>query len=247
MDWFYHAPGEGRAGPFSADELRRRYRERRIQRDTLVWREGLPEWQALERVADELDLFSVTPDTSLPPPLPAAPRLAMAPAMAAGGMPAGPGRSGARAQPAPRRMNGCLVAFIVLAVVSLPLLGIVGAIAVPAYQDYVLRAKLAAWLEPRAVTLRMGLQQARQASGRCPEQAQDVGLDAAEGLRLGELEDGRCAFEITVQGVDPKVDGRTLLYIAPPAPGGAWDCTGGDLPSSYRAAACRASASDVTP
>jgi type IV pilus assembly protein PilA len=242
LNWFYHAPGEGRIGPLSADELRRRYKERRIQRDTLVWREGLPEWQPLERVADEVDLFSVTPDASLPPPLPAAMPMAVAPAMA--GVPArGPGHL----QPERKRMNGCLIALIVVAALAIPTLGILAAIALPAYNDYVGRSKVAAYVEPRAAALRLGTERARSILGRCPEEPLEAGLegDAAQGVRTGILDDGRCAFEITVMGVDPKVDGKTVLHVAPASAGGDWDCTGGDLPRIYRSAACRGTEPDT--
>lgn len=244
MTWFYHAPGEGRIGPLSADEIRARYRDRRIQRDTLVWREGLREWQPLERVADEVDLFSVTPDTSRPPPLPAAMPGPMTPVAAAA---EGYGHPGARvARPEPKRMNGCLIALIVAAVVSIPMIGILAAIALPAYHDYTVRAKVAAYLQPRATALRIGTEQARAGLGRCPVEPLEAGMEgeAANGVRVGQLDDGRCAFEITVLGVDPKLDGKTILHVAPPAAGGDWDCTGGDLPAKYRMAACRASTAE---
>lgn len=240
MDWYYHAPGEGRIGPLSADELRKRYAERRIQRDTLVWREGMAEWQPLERIADEIDLFSVTPDTSRPPPLPAAMPSPMTPAAATA---RGYGHAGHRvARPEPRRMNGCLIALIIGAVLAIPLFGILAAIALPAYQDYTLRTQVAAYLQPRTDALRTGTEQAIARLGHCPQEPSEAGLGDgyAEGVRVGELDDGRCAFEITLRGVHQKVDGRTILHAAPSA-GGGWDCTGGDLPRLYRTAACRAS------
>ncbi len=239
MDWFYHAPGEGRIGPLSADELRKRYAERRIQRDTLVWREGMAEWQPLERVADQVDLFSVTPDSSRPPPLPAAMPGPMAPVAGAARH---YGHAGTRAsRPEPRRMNGCLIALIIGAVLAIPLFGILAAIALPAYQDYTLRTKVAIYLQPRTNTLRAGTEQAMARLGRCPQAPAEAGLEGAdaEGVRVGELDDGRCAFEITLRGVHQKVDGRTILHAAPSA-GAGWDCTGGDLPRLYRTAACRA-------
>ncbi|HEU0305393.1 MAG TPA: DUF4339 domain-containing protein, partial [Lysobacter sp.] len=70
IDWYYHDPAEGRVGPLSAEDLCHRYRERRIQRDTLVWHHGLREWQSLERVAPDLGLASLDVDASRPPPLP---------------------------------------------------------------------------------------------------------------------------------------------------------------------------------
>ena len=44
-DGYYHAPGQGRVGPLSADEMRARFRDRRITRDMLAWHDGLREWQ----------------------------------------------------------------------------------------------------------------------------------------------------------------------------------------------------------
>jgi type IV pilus assembly protein PilA len=133
-DWYYHAPGQGRVGPLSADEMRTCYRERRIARDTLAWHEGLREWQPLERLIEELGLSGVQPDASLPPPVP--PRPAAATASHAGPM------RGTVAPPSSRR-TGCIIAAIVIGVFGLFVLGIVAAIAVPAYQDYVKRAKAA--------------------------------------------------------------------------------------------------------
>lgn len=247
MDWFYHAPGEGRVGPLSAADLRNRYRDRRIQRDTLVWREGLREWQPLDRVADEIELHTVAQDSSLPPPLPASLPMAMAPAMAMAGS-AGPAHLRPRAAaPAPRRMHGCLIGLIVGAVLAVPLIGILAAIALPEYQKYTVRAKANAFLQPRIVALRMGTLHARSALGRCPEDLVEAGLEDAEtarGVRVGTLDDGRCAFEITLVDVDPKVDGRSLLHVAPAAAGGDWDCTGGDLPAPYRPAPCRGTSTE---
>jgi type IV pilus assembly protein PilA len=249
LNWFYHAPGEGRIGPLSADELRRRYKERRIQRDTLVWREGLQEWQPLERVGDEIDLFSVTPDASMPPPLPAAMPMSMAPAAVGHGV-RGPtpmyGAGAARMQPAPKRMSGCLIALIVAAVLAIPTVGILAAIALPSYDTYVKRSKVAGHVEPRAAALREGTARALATLDRCPAEPLEAGLDAAAatGVRVGEV-DGRCAFEISLAGVDPAVDGKTILYVAPAGTDDAWDCTGGDLPRAFRSAACRGTAPDT--
>lgn len=251
MDWFYHAPGQGRVGPLSADELRARYRDRRLQRDTLVWRDGLPEWQPLERLMDELGLRDVVQDTRLPPPLPAVMPIAMAPLGAAAAGPSarpGPSRPGARNAPAPQRMHGCLIALLVAAGLSVPMIAILAAIALPEYQKYTVRAKVAAALEPRGTALRLGIERGRSVLGRCPEDAGEAGVmdeTAARGLRVGTLDDGRCAFEITLAGVDPQVDGRTVMHVAPSAPGGDWDCTGGDLPAPFRPAACRGTAPET--
>lgn len=133
-DWYYHAPGQGRVGPLSAEEMRKCFRERRIARDTLAWHEGLREWQPVERLIEELGLSGVQPDASLPPPVPSRPAAATA-------SHAGPMRSVA-APPSSNR-TGCIIVAIVIGVLGLFVLGILAAIALPAYQDYVKRAKAA--------------------------------------------------------------------------------------------------------
>ena len=132
-DWYYHEPGQGRVGPLSADEMRQRYRQRRIARDTLAWHEGLREWQPVERLIEELGLSGVQPDASLPPPVPSRPAAATA-------SHAGPMRAAA---PPPTNRTGCVIIAIVLGVVGLFLVGILAAVALPAYQQYVERSKAA--------------------------------------------------------------------------------------------------------
>jgi hypothetical protein len=51
IDWYYHAPDTGRVGPLSAAKLCKRFQERRIQREALLWHHDLREWQPLERTA----------------------------------------------------------------------------------------------------------------------------------------------------------------------------------------------------
>jgi len=238
LDWYYHDPAQGRVGPLSAEELRNRSRDRRIQIDTLVWRDGMREWQPLERMSEELDLLSVKPDTRLPPPLPPGAPVAMTPAYAAA--PArGPAGHAHSAPPAKRGMSGCLIALVVVGALAVPTVGILAAIALPAYQEYTIRAKVSAAADVRAATITPRIEAAQERLGRCPDDAREAGIDAADGVDFGEVDSGRCAFRITLQGVHPKVDGKTVVYAAPANAGQPWDCTGGDLPDRYRRLQCR--------
>ena len=45
MDWYY-AKGEARSGPVGDDEFQRLVRQGVITSDTLIWRDGMPGWQA---------------------------------------------------------------------------------------------------------------------------------------------------------------------------------------------------------
>jgi uncharacterized RDD family membrane protein YckC len=54
--WYYADAQRQRQGPFSPEELAGQFRNGRIALDTLVWREGLSEWQRLHDFIDELNL-----------------------------------------------------------------------------------------------------------------------------------------------------------------------------------------------
>lgn len=251
MDWFYHDPGQGRVGPLSADELRTRFRERRIERDTLVWREGMREWQPLDRVADELDLLSVKQDASRPPPLPpGAPAAAVrAPAYAASPAygSAAPGAGRARPAQERKRMSGCLIALIVVAVLAVPMIAILAAIALPAYNDYVVRSKVVAQVDARAAAIQAGVAWGHARLGRCPADAQEAGLSDVANVEFGTVDGGACAFRITLQGVNAKVDGSTVDFVSQSATDDRWDCTGGNLPARYRSTRCRPDSGASTP
>ena len=57
MTQWYYADAEGvRQGPVEAEALLAQYAAGAVQRQTLVWREGLADWQPLASVAGELGL-----------------------------------------------------------------------------------------------------------------------------------------------------------------------------------------------
>ncbi|QNP39637.1 GYF domain-containing protein [Lysobacter solisilvae (ex Woo and Kim 2020)] len=228
--WFYADDQRNRVGPMSADELREHYRQRRLRRDSLVWSEGMVQWLPLERLALELDIDSVTPDATLPPPVPT-------------GIGAAPPAN--RAPPRKQGMSGCLIALIVCAVVAVPMIAILAAIAIPAYNDYTQKAKVAeaiAMVAPvKAAIAEHGVRE-----GRCPDNdsadlapllAQLAQSPRIAATRVGTLEGGHCAFEITLRGIGAQ-DGKTLLFEADDDVS-RWDCSGGDLPDRVRPAQCR--------
>ena len=62
----YFAVLDGKqVGPLSDVELIRLMQNAQISKDTLIWRPGLSQWQALQNVPDALRLLAL-----LPPPLP---------------------------------------------------------------------------------------------------------------------------------------------------------------------------------
>lgn len=156
-------------------------------------------------------------------------------------------------QPPPKKMSGCAIAAIigaVLAVVSIPVIAILAAIALPAYQQYVVRSQLMQ-AQVRAEALRSDIDRHREANGACPDNAA-LGLDANEthaldasgtrhaDMRLGETESGHCAITLAFRGTVGRADGTTLVLESSD---GGWTCTGGTLPNELRSPRCRTGAS----
>lgn len=163
MDSWYYAAADGqRHGPLPAHELAALARAGSVGPQTLAWREGLAGWTPLSAVAGELGL------PPAPPPMPAGAAL---PAAAS----------------APPRRSGCLLAVIlgVAALVLLAILGVLTAIALPAYQDYTLRAKTAAAIaEARAHQTAVVTFIAEHQ--RCPGN-DDAGFSSAESYASSQL------------------------------------------------------------
>ncbi|QWP77177.1 DUF4339 domain-containing protein [Lysobacter sp. K5869] len=305
-NWFYHDPSQGRVGPIDAAAMREHFHAGRIHRDTLVWREGLREWQPLQRLESELGLGAT------PPPLPpgmAAAAAATTPQPAATPAPSAQGRADftaaldaadtPRAQPAaaapspqesaapaatnasatapaaanaatdtlsvsaapsssqthahrsvspadyapahvrrqaappPKRgLSGCAIALIVLAVLAIPMLGILAAIALPAYQDYTHRAKLTNALFA-GNDYKMQVAQYYAAHESCPTNASEGFHPAADyaGPQVASVEFGRikgggeCAIQLELRGFNrEQLDGHKVWLTFDPATS-AWACS----------------------
>lgn len=66
-DWYYADAQRQRQGPLAADEMARRFHDGRLRLDTLVWREGLDEWQPLRDFTIELELHRAPPENHYAP------------------------------------------------------------------------------------------------------------------------------------------------------------------------------------
>ena len=62
MEQYYYTDGKERYGPFTMEQLR----AKNITLDTLVWKEGMPDWVAAKNVSDLEALFQ-TADLTQPP------------------------------------------------------------------------------------------------------------------------------------------------------------------------------------
>lgn len=211
--WYYADRNREQHGPVTADELVTHYRFGRIALGDLVWREGLPQWQPLRDFADELGLDPAPVEAApAPPPVPpAAPPLA---------------------QPSPPRtpvpparkpgMSGGKIALIVAAVMVVPCIGIAGilaAIALPAYNDYTVRAKIVQ-ANAEVQALKADVQMFRLDQGRCPANGEgDFGTPESYAgtyvtrATIGEFDDGTCGFELELGNTgNAQIDGRKLWW-----------------------------------
>lgn len=55
-NWYYADAERQRQGPLTAEELTQRFHQGRLRLDTLVWRDGLADWQPLRAFTEELAL-----------------------------------------------------------------------------------------------------------------------------------------------------------------------------------------------
>lgn len=211
--WYYADRNREQHGPVTADELVTHYRFGRIALGDLVWREGLPQWGPLRDFADELGLDPAPVEAApAPPPVPpAAPPLAQ---------PSPP-----RTPVAPARkpgMSGGKIALIVAAVMVVPCIGIAGilaAIALPAYNDYTVRAKIVQ-ANAEVQALKADVQMYRLDQGRCPANGEgDFGTPESYAgsyvtrATIGEFDDGTCGLELELDNTgNAQIDGRKLWW-----------------------------------
>lgn len=123
------------------------------------------------------------------------------------------------------------------------IIGILAAVAIPAYQDYTIRTKVSE-----------GLSLASGAKATVSEARLSIGnwlsaTNASYGLALSPSISGNNVDSVAVgaSGIltitytkDAAIAGSTIILTPSVSAGGVkWSCTGGDVPSKYRPANCR--------
>ncbi|WP_115050840.1 pilin [Xanthomonas arboricola] len=227
--WYYAEGNRHRHGPVDGEALLALYRDRVIALDTLVWRERFARWVPLSACADELGppVSTDVRAAALPPPLPPGPPAAAHHAPASSPAPS--------VQFQPGNGPGWPLALVLGAVVGMfvlvAMIGILAAIALPAYQDYTARAKVA-----RAVTALAPLKPqiagflARQ--GRCPVNG-DAGFLAPEryadqvlaSVQIGRFDTTECGVEALLHAPGmTRIDGKAL-WLDFDADAGTWQCS----------------------
>ncbi len=211
-DWYYADSSNQQQGPVEAAALAGLFRSGSVNAATLVWREGLAAWVPLQQVAAQLGLIIVGAAT-----------------------PVAQATSAARiVKPTGGKTSAWVIVAIVLGC-SVPFLGILAAIALPAYQDYVMRAKVA-----EAVVLASGLKVAvaefYQSENHCPRNG-DSGFEAADtyatqtvaSIAFAASRSGACDMRLTLRGATA-LQGKYLQFSMDRD--GRWR-TSSDLPPRY--------------
>jgi type IV pilus assembly protein PilA len=125
--------------------------------------------------------------------------------------------------------------------IVIAILGILMAIAIPAYQDYTVRAKISEGMNIAAAA-KLAVAETRQTIGAMPTSNAQVGLPAAitgnnvSGLAIGA--DGTIA--ITYSN-DTNIAGSTIFLVPTLGTNGAmtWTCTTGTVLPRFRPSNCR--------
>ena len=121
------------------------------------------------------------------------------------------------------------------------IIGILAAVAIPAYQDYTIRAKVTEGLS-LASAGKTAVSEYFSANGSLPTDNTTAGMadkEAISGNAVDNVEVGTSGL-ITVTFSTVTIVGQQIT-LEPHTSGGkvVWDCTGGNLEGKYRPSSCR--------
>ncbi|MDQ3287830.1 MAG: RDD family protein [Pseudomonadota bacterium] len=140
-----------------------------------------------------------------------------------------------------QRHIGALAVILALVLLAVPIMGILAAIAIPAYQDYTMRARAATALV-QAGALQEPVRQFVEANDRCPEAGDGFAAENATGsydaeVKVLRLHSGSCGIQARFPAsAGSALDGRHLWLEL--GSDGEWTCTG-DLKPAHLPSRCR--------
>ena len=122
------------------------------------------------------------------------------------------------------------------------IIGILAAVAIPAYQDYTVRAKVTEGLN-LASAAKTSVSETYMTNGELPTNNAAAGLATAgdiEGNNVSSVEVGASGVITITYSNDGNIQGNTVILSPVTSTGGVnWDCAGGDVDDRYRPANCR--------
>ena len=121
------------------------------------------------------------------------------------------------------------------------IIGILAAVAIPAYQDYTVRAKVTEGLS-LASAGKTAVSEYFASRGTLPSSNDEAGMADSEdisGNSVDYVEVGTNGLITVVFSTAPITD--KFITLAPATSGGkvVWNCSGGDLDNKYRPSSCR--------
>jgi type IV pilus assembly protein PilA len=137
-----------------------------------------------------------------------------------------------------------MIALIVAAVLAVPMIAILAAIALPAYQDYTLRAKVSAALQV-AEPIKLGISGHQARERACPTN-DDADFTTPEAyasgnvasITIGTFETDRCGMELILRNTsNARLDGKKIWLEYDPS-ASSWQCSS-EIDDKYLPAACR--------
>ena len=214
--WYYADAKNQQQGPVEAIWLAKAYRDGTVAAGTLVWREGLAAWVPLSQIARELGLVVVGA-----PPLPPAWTAQATPRIVK-----------------PASSSSWIIVVVVLLFGFVAVMGILAAIALPAYQDYTMRAKVSGALV-QAAELKVDVSEFFANENRCPangegniKSAEAYATPTIAAIHVGALEKGGgCGIQITFKSLGARdTEGKQLLWSL--GANGQWQSSS-DLPTRF--------------
>jgi type IV pilus assembly protein PilA len=141
-----------------------------------------------------------------------------------------------------------LIVLLVMGACAIPVVGILAAIAVPAYGDYTERAKVSGALN-EAVAYKLAVAEHYMTNETCmtDEDAaaasmapSPTGLASIKSVTFGALDNESCGFEITLADqAYPKVPGATILFELVDGDTSEWICSSDSIDQKHLPAECR--------